>query len=53
MSKISRRDFVQGFGAFAMLPLARTEPDLRHARNRSRTQLRFGVPRRTPQPVSR
>jgi hypothetical protein len=28
MSKISRREFVQGLGAFAMLPLARTEPDL-------------------------
>ena len=28
MGKISRRDFVQSLGAFAMLPLARTEPDL-------------------------
>jgi predicted amidohydrolase YtcJ len=28
MDKLSRRDFVQTLGAFAMLPLARTEPDL-------------------------
>ena len=28
MQILSRRDFVQRLGAFAMLPMARTEPDL-------------------------